>query len=109
MTSPARKKEPSTGEVIVAVGGLPALMVRGVDTVVLTPSETLNRTVYRPAWLYVCVGFAAVDVVPSPKVQEKVNGCPSGSVEPALEKVTASGAGPDWGLAAAMAVGGWFD
>ena len=46
ITSPARKKTPSIGERIVAVGGLPALIVIGVEIVEFTPSETVSRTVY---------------------------------------------------------------
>ena len=33
---------------------------------------------------------------------------PSGSEEPALEKLTASGATPDIGAAAALAIGAWL-
>ena len=52
------------------------------------------------------LGLAAVEVCPSPNVQLYVNGCPSGSLDPALEKFAVSGAGPDVGLAAADAIGG---
>ena len=55
-----------------------------------------------------CVGFAAVEVVPSPNVHEYASGCPSGSNEPALEKLTVNGTGPELGVAAATAIGGWF-
>ena len=54
------------------------------------------------------LGFACVEVVLSPNVQEYVSGWPSGSDEPALEKLAVSGAGPDVGLADAAAVGAWF-
>ena len=37
-----------------------------------------------------------------------MSACPSGSLEPALEKLTVSGAGPELGLAAAAAIGGWL-
>src|SRR3954469_15238883 len=84
MTSPARKELPSWGERIVATGALPALIVTGVEMVVFVPSETVSLALNRPACVYVCVGFAAVEVVPSPNVQAYVNGCPSGSDEPAL-------------------------
>ena len=36
-------------------------------------------------------------------------GWPSGSFDPALEKLTSSGAGPEVGLAEASATGAWFD
>ena len=48
ITSPARNMAPSVGDRIVAVGGLPTLIVIGVDSVVLTPSETVSRAVYVP-------------------------------------------------------------
>ena len=54
------------------------------------------------------LGLAAVDVCPSPNVQLYDNGCPSGSLDPALEKFAVSGAGPDRGLASAAAIGGWL-
>ena len=74
MTSPALKKIPSVGDRIVAVGGVPTTMVSGGDGVVLTPSETVKRTVYWPALAYVCCGLAAVDVVLSPNVHEYDSG-----------------------------------
>ena len=49
ITSPARKTLSSCGDVIVAAGGLPALMVSGAESVELTPSETVSLAVYRPA------------------------------------------------------------
>src|SRR5947207_15904205 len=49
MTSPATNVAPSVGARIVAAGGVPTLMVSGVETVVFTPSDTDNRTVYGPA------------------------------------------------------------
>jgi hypothetical protein len=69
MTSPATNVRPSVGARIVAVGSVPTLIVSGVEIVVLIPSETDKRTLYGPAVGYVCVGFAAVDVVPSPNAQ----------------------------------------
>jgi len=51
--------------------------------------------------------LAAVEVCPSPKVQLYVSARPSGSLDPALEKLTVSGAGPDFGVASAAATGGW--
>jgi hypothetical protein len=45
-------------------------MVIGDESVVFTPSETESLAVYWPACEYVCVGFACVDVVLSPNVQE---------------------------------------
>ncbi len=49
ITSPALNVFPSCGERIVAVGALPTLIEIGVDSVELTPSETVNRAVYWPA------------------------------------------------------------
>ncbi len=48
ITSPATNRVPSAGDRIVGVGTLPTLMVIGVETVVLTPSDTVSRTVYWP-------------------------------------------------------------
>ena len=48
MTSPARKVAPSVGAAIVAVGGLPTLIVIGVEIELFTPSETVSRTTYWP-------------------------------------------------------------
>src|SRR3954453_19776254 len=109
MTSPARKLAPSVGAVIVAVGGLPTLIVIGVDTELVSVSETVSRITYRPGLAYVCEGLAAVDRLPSPKSHEYVSGCPSGSFEPALEKFTSSGAGPVVLSADASATGAWLD
>src|SRR5262245_13004932 len=109
MASPATKKRPSCGWRIVATGGVPARIVSGRDAVSLTPSEVRSWAVNCPADEYVCAGFAAVDVAPSPKVQRYVRGWPSGSAEPALEKLTVRGTGPAAGLAAAKALGGRFD
>ena len=90
MTSPARNVAPAAGAVIVAVGGLPTLIVIGVDTELFVPSETVSRITYRPGVAYVCEGLAAVDRMPSPKSHEYVRDCPSGSLEPVLEKFTRS-------------------
>ena len=105
MTSPATKKMPSCGDSMVAVGGLPTLIEIGVEIVVLTPSDTETRAEYWPCCEYVWLGLAAVEVVLSPNVHEYVSGCPSGSDEPALEKLTASGAGPAVGFAAPTTIG----
>ena len=44
MTSPALNSPPSVGVVrMVATGRLPALMLSGVESVELTPSETVSR------------------------------------------------------------------
>jgi hypothetical protein len=53
-------------------------------------------------------GFGWVEVPPSPNAQAYVIGCPSGSTEPALEKETVSGGGPDRGAAVAAATGAWL-
>src|SRR5919108_2242925 len=109
MTSPARKVAPSVGAVIVAVGGLPTLIVSGVEMELFSPSETVRRTTYWPAFEYVWDGLAAVDELPSPKSHEYVMGWPSGSFEPALEKLTLSGAGPEVLSAEASATGAGLD
>ena len=70
ITSPATKNVPSTGDRIVAVGGLPTLIVSGVASVVFVPSETESLTEYWPGWANVWEGLAAVEVVPSPNVHE---------------------------------------
>src|SRR5262245_6755486 len=105
MTSPARNTRPSVGEAMVALGGRPALIVSGVDSDELVPSDTVRRTRYVPAPVYVWVGLAAVEDVPSPKSHEYVSVWPSGSNDPWLEKVTFSGAGPVVGVAEARATG----
>src|SRR5262245_65747597 len=71
MTSPATKKRPSCGWRIVATGGVPARIVSGVEAVSLTPSEVLSWAVNCPADEYVCAGFGAIDVAPSPKVRSE--------------------------------------
>lgn len=48
-----------------------------------------------PFFLYVYVGFAAVEVPPSPKSQAYVRASPSPSVVPAEENLTLSGATPE--------------
>ena len=58
-----------------------------------------------PAVVNVCVGLASVEVVPSPKFHENVSSSPSASSEPALEKLTVSGAGPESLSAVARATG----
>ena len=45
-------------------------MMSGVESVELTLSEVVSLAVYFPAPVYVCEGFASVEVAPSPKVQE---------------------------------------
>jgi hypothetical protein len=55
--------------------------------------------------VYVFVGLAWSEVVPSPKSHEYVIGSPSGSDDPADEKCTVSGACPEVTSAAATATG----
>src|SRR6185295_19322441 len=106
MTSPAWNRLPSAGVRISAVGGEPTVMLMELESAVVAPSDTWRSAVYIPVVLYVCEGFAAVDVVLSPKLQRYVRGCPSGSNDPALEKATFKGAGPDVGFPLAEATGG---
>ena len=61
-----------------------------------------------PADAYVWLGFAVVAVAPSPNCQLYVNAVPSGSDEPALEKLTVNGTVPDNGAPLATATGGRF-
>ncbi len=70
ITSPARKVLPSCGVRIVAVGGLPTVIVSGVDSVVLVPSETVSRAVYCAGLLRRCgPGWRPSTSAPSPNVQ----------------------------------------
>ena len=58
MESPALKRLASAGVRIVAVGGLPTLMVTLLERVELSPSETVTRAVYCPDVWYVWSGLA---------------------------------------------------
>ena len=98
---PGAEEVPSCGDRMVAVGGLPTLIDTGVESVVFTPSETVSRAVYWPG----CVVRVArvrrrrrAAVAERPGVGERL---PSGIRRAALEKLTASGAGPAVGFAAA--------
>ena len=86
---------------------LPATMLIEAKPSWSVESVTFSVAVRRPAVVYVCVGFAAVEsVVPSPsKSHAKVTGVPSGSTEPAEENWTVSGAGPEVLSALAEAIG----
>jgi hypothetical protein len=53
----------------------------------------------------VWVGCAALEPWPSPKIQLRVSGSPSGSKLAALEKSTSSGTTPASGAASAIATG----
>ena len=70
-----------------------------VESVSVAPSlsVTLSDTVFNPLVEYVCVGFAAVDVVPSPNVHRYDTIDPSGSFEPALENDTPIPTVPKYG------------
>src|SRR4029079_14978111 len=96
------------GEVIVAVGGAPTVMLITGESVWVVPSDTVSRAVYCPACTYVCTGLAAVDVSPSPNVHAYVSVSFSGSDVPALEKFTVSGDGPAVGFAVALTIGAWL-
>jgi hypothetical protein len=52
--------------------------------------------------------LAAVEFPPSPKFQLYAKGPPSGSDDPALEKLTFSGAVPFFGDVLIALTGGWF-
>jgi hypothetical protein len=68
-------------------------------------SVTVRVAVKVPLSPYVWLGFASVDVLPSPKFQRYVSGCASGSTEPALENAIATPSFPLYGPFA-VAVGG---
>src|SRR5215211_1239522 len=71
-------------------------------------SDTVSVTVYRPGSSYVCEGLLPSDRAdPSPKLQCRERGSPSGSCE-ASENPTRRGAGPSRGVAENPACGGWF-
>ena len=102
---------PSVGDEDGGVGALPTVIVdRRRRACVFTPSETVSRAVYGPALVYVWEGLAAVDVGAVAEVpRDRSAAVPRGPIEPALEKLTVSGAGPEVGLADATATGGWLD
>ena len=62
----------------------------------------MSATVYEPVVLYVWLGFCAVDVPPSPKVQLQLVTVG----EDRSEKFTVSGPTPEVGLPLKFAVGG---
>src|SRR5262249_56534682 len=99
------------GAVMCAIGGsfptvMTTLALREAKGVV--SSVSVRVAVYTPDAVYVWDGFCCVDVPPSPKVHEYDSGCASGSNEPRLENVTASGTVPIVGVAFTTAVGGVF-
>src|SRR5947209_13985727 len=107
--SPKLNKDPLIGEVIVTAGAVFPTSITTLAFPVRPPgSVTVNVAVRTPFDEYVWLGFAAVDVLPSPKFHERLSAPPSGSNEPAEEKLTVIGAIPDVRLAAAFAVGARF-
>src|SRR5215470_8206869 len=112
MVSPGRTVVPATGVVvIVATGGkLPTVTLVVVD-VLKAPGSVTVKVGVKVVVLgvtYWWVGLAAVVLVPSPKSQEYMSAPPSGSTEPALEKVTVKGEYPALGVTLALATGGVF-
>src|SRR5262245_49734097 len=100
---------PVAGLIIVATGGLlPTVTLTVAVLLRFVGSVTLNVAVKvrTPPCTYVCVGFACVDVVPSPKSQKYVSAPPSGSVDAAPLKFTVNGEYPEVGVAVALATGG---
>ena len=90
-----------------AVGGtLGAVTVNDCDVEPVAPrlSVTVRPTVYVPPVPYVCDGFCAVDVAPSPNVQLQDATLPSGS----LLVLVNEHASPVQ-LRVNAAVGGWLD
>src|SRR5215813_4553741 len=69
IVSPARKCAPSSGCAIVSCGARPTVIVSAFEAVLLLPSEVVSLTVKRPLLVYVWLGLAAVEEVPSPKSQ----------------------------------------
>jgi hypothetical protein len=57
---------------------------------------------------YTWTGLGALDVPPSPNVHAYVSGSFSGSLVPALEKLTDRGEGPVVGCADTDTNGGWL-
>src|SRR5262245_11572192 len=90
--------------------GTGALLPESIRAValLLPPLPSLTRRVaVKVPRLYWCVAVGVVACgEPSPKSQSKLSGSPSGSLLPALSKLTVSGAGPELGLAPITAVGG---
>src|SRR5436190_7266981 len=94
---------------MVTVGAvLPTVTITLAAAVRPAGSVTVSVTLRCPLVAKVWVGLAAVDVPPSPKFQAKVSAPPSGSEDPAEEKLTLSGAAPEVRLALARASGAWF-
>ena len=78
----------------------------GLPRLSFTVSDTVNLTGAVVAVVNVCAGLAAVLVVPSPKFQRYVSGCPSGSDEVLPVNCTARGLGPYFLSDEALATGG---
>ena len=76
-----------------------------LDEAAVVALETVSCALKVPLDWYVCVGLAAVEVVPSPKTHLKVSVAPRGSEDPELEKLTVKGGAPLVGLAEATATG----
>src|SRR4051794_14544346 len=112
MVSPGCTVVPATGVVVsVATGGTLPTVTLVVADVLKEPGLVTVRVggkVATPGVLYLWVGLAAVVLVPSPKSHEYVSTPPSGSTEPALEKVTVRGECPARGVTVALATGGVF-
>src|SRR3954469_8496403 len=99
---------PLAGVWIVITGvRLPTVIGTFATAVLLSASLTVSLAVYAPLEVYVCDGFASVEsIVPLPsKSHAYVSAVFSGSLEPALEKFTASGARPVDGVPLALATG----
>src|SRR5882672_1000814 len=112
MVSPGCTVVPALGVVVsVATGGrLPTVTLVVVD-VLNAPGSVTVRVGVKVVTLgvtYWWVGLAAVVLVPSPKSQAYVSAPPSGSTEPALEKVTIKGEYPALGVTLALATGDVF-
>jgi hypothetical protein len=106
ITCPTSKVVPTSGRSISATGGaLPAVICTVAVPISPWSSFAWNTTSYAPAVVYVCVGFAAVDSAPSPKIQRNVIGSFSGSAVPALLKFTVRFRCPAVGFALASATG----
>jgi len=106
----ARLLELESAGVVTATGLSAEVTVIGTVVVPWAPPLSVNVKVAMkgPATEYVWLGLASVELPPSPKFQLYAVMVPSLSVDPAEEKATVRGAGPDGGVPVATATGDWL-
>src|SRR6185369_14529900 len=108
---PGATTTPFAGLAIVAVGALfPTVRVTEACEDAASGSLTVSvaTNFCTPEAVYWCKGFGVVELWPSPKFHRYDNVSPSGSMLPALEKLTVSGERPEVGEALAFATGERF-